>query len=493
MIARRPTRSLVLRNARIGSGGVVGSVLITDGRVAAISADPPDVSTAEMVDATGQTVLPGLWDAHVHVVQWVSAQRRVDLTGARSAREAAELMAARRTTHDERLVGFGFRDGLWPDRPAPEPLEWAGENHVVLLVSNDLHTAWLSRAALRALGYPEEHLGVLREQACIDAVARLTYAPSEEIDRWVVDALRAAAARGVVGIIDFEYTDNITDWRRRALDEVATRVVCTIYPANLDSAIADGLLTHDDVSGTHGLATVGNLKIFVDGSLNTRTALCRDPYPDLAMTADAHGLLETAPDVLEQLMTTADLAGIEPALHAIGDRANTIALDAFERIGCPGRIEHAQLIDHRDLPRFARPGLVLGVQPQHLVDDRDVADRHWSGRTDRAFAYADLLAAGARLEFGSDAPVAPLDPWQAVAAAVHRTSDGRPAWHPEQAIDVHSALAAASRGRRTVQVGDVADLVLVDDDPARTPPADLAAMPVAGTLLGGRWTFRRDN
>jgi predicted amidohydrolase YtcJ len=488
----RADPSLVLRNARIGSGGPIGSVLIKGSTIAGVSPDVPDVAADEVVDATGQTLLPGLWDAHVHMVQWVGAQRRVDLSPARSAREAAELMAARRSVPGERLIGFGFRDGLWPDHPAPELLGWAGEEQVVLLVSNDLHTAWLSPAALRALGYPGDHPGVLREQPCIDAVAQLTYTAPDETDRWIADAQRAAAARGIVGFIDFEYADNIADWRRRAMRDLATRVICMIYPAYLDKAIDDGLRTGDEVPDTGGLATVGNLKIFVDGSLNTRTALCRDSYPDVPAGADAHGLLETAPDVLEQLMAKAHCAGIEPAVHAIGDRANTIALDAFERIGCAGRIEHAQLIDERDLPRFDRPGLVLGVQPAHLIGDRDVAERHWSGRTHRAFAYADLLAAGARLEFGSDAPVSPMDPWQAIAAAVRRTGDGRPPWHPEQAIDMHSALAAASRGRRSVTAGEVADLVLVDGDPAQTPLDEVAAMPVAGTLLAGRWTFRRD-
>lgn len=109
-------------------------------------------------------------------------------------------------------------------------------------------------------------------------------------------------------------------------------------------------------------------------------------------------------------MRRAAAHGIEPAVHAIGDRANTVALDAFEAVRCRGRIEHAQLLSPEDLPRFARLGVTAGVQPRHATDDRDVADRHWAGRTERAFAYADLLAAGARLEFGSDAPVSPLDP-----------------------------------------------------------------------------------
>lgn len=136
--------------------------------------------------------------------------------------------------------------------------------------------------------------------------------------------------------------------------------------------------------------------------------------------------------------------GLLPAVHAIGDQANTIALDAFEEVGCPGRIEHAQLLSPADVPRFAALGVVAAVQPAHQPDDRDVADRHWTGRTARAFPYRSLLETGARLELGSDAPVAPLDPWDGIASAISRTDDDRPPWHPEQSIPFADALAAAS-------------------------------------------------
>jgi predicted amidohydrolase YtcJ len=117
-----------------------------------------------------------------------------------------------------------------------------------------------------------------------------------------------------------------------------------------------------------------------------------------------------------------------------------------------------------------------------------VADRHWAGRTERAFAYADLLAAGARLEFGSDAPVSPLDPWLAIASAVSRTDDDRPAWHPEQRLSVPDALVAAARGRRLIRVGDPADLVVVDVDPLKADAETLRTMPVHATMTDGRWT-----
>lgn len=488
---------LLIRDVRLGPGGPAADVLIADGRIAAIGPDLADGDAGEVVDAAGRTVLPGFWDAHVHIVQWASARRRVDLSGATSARGAAELMAeaARqgRVAPGEPLIGFGFRDGLWPDRPEPALLDWAGEEQAVALVSQDLHTAWLSRGALRAVGRGDHPTGLLREHDCLDAVARLGQADAETLDRRVADALRAAAARGVVGILDFEFADNVADWRRRAArGPLDVRVRSAIYPEYLDQAIAAGLRTGEVLSDTGGLVEVGPLKLFVDGSLNTRTALCNDPYPAPLPEHERFGILQTPPDELVRLMTRAAENGIEPAVHAIGDRANTIALDAYDQIGCSGRIEHAQLIDRADLHRFARPGLILGVQPAHATDDRDVADHHWAGRTDRAYAYADLARAGATLEIGSDAPVSPLDPWEGIAAAVHRTDDDRDPWHPEQAIPLADALAAAARGRRALNVGDPADLVIVDHDPATLNAHELRELPVHATLLGGRWTHRAE-
>jgi predicted amidohydrolase YtcJ len=223
----------------------------------------------------------------------------------------------------------------------------------------------------------------------------------------------------------------------------------------------------------------------VDGSLNTRTAYCHDPYPG----QDTHGLLELPFEELVALMDKASRNGISPAVHAIGDHANTLALDAFAKVGCPGRIEHAQLVHPDDLPRFAELGVVASVQPAHQPDDRDVADQYWTGRTAHAFPYGALLAAGATLEIGSDAPVSPLDPWDGIASAVTRTDDDRAPWHPEQSIPLPAALAAASKGRSSVKVGDVADLMVTAVDPSAVPPQDLRDLPITATLLAGRPTY----
>ncbi|GAA4729147.1 amidohydrolase [Phytohabitans rumicis] len=475
---------VLLRRVRAGLGGPLVDVRLAGGVVAAIGTGEP-AGGARVIDARGGTLLPGLVDAHVHAAQWASHRRRVPLDAATSARAVVDLLANQPPAGPgEVLMGAGFRDGLWPDAPHKDLLERALPGQPVALFSADLHTLWLSPAALRLIGW-EHPTGVLVENDCYEATSALPAAPVELLDRWVLEAAAAAAARGVTGIRDFEYADTVTDWTRRlAAGPPAVRVECVIARPVLDDAIARGHRTGDPIGETDGLLTVGPYKLFVDGSLNTRTAYCHDPYPGTAF----HGRLELPPEELVPLMDRAYRHGILPAVHAIGDHATAIALDAFARVGCPGRIEHAQLVHPGDLARFAALDLTVGVQPAHAPDDRDVADRHWAGRTGRAFPYADLLAAGARLEIGSDAPVSPLDPWDGIASAVTRSDDGRPSWHPEQAIPLAEALRAASGGRAGVRVGDPADLIVVGTDPGEVAPQDLRHIPVTATFLAGRPT-----
>ncbi|MFE2045555.1 amidohydrolase [Streptomyces sp. NPDC059477] len=485
---------LTLTRARLGAGGPLTALRIEGGRIAAISVTDAPTSGADgpVLDLDGRTVLPGLWDAHVHLGQWASVRHRLDLAGLTSARAVADAVQGRAagSSGAEVLIGYGFRDGLWPDVPDKALLDAVCPTRPVALVSGDLHAAWLNSAGLALVGWAGHPTGLLREGDAFRAVSALPEVPGEVLDDWIAQACEAAAARGVSGVIDFHFADNVTDWTRRAAaGAVAVRVDAAVYPAYLDAALAAGHRTGDVLPGTGGLVRVGPLKLFTDGSLNTRTALCHEPYPGLTGTAEAYGIEETSYDELVRLMRRAAEHGLTPAVHAIGDRANALALDAFAETGCGGRIEHAQLLSAADLPRFAALGVTAGVQPAHALDDRDVADRHWAGRTGRAFPYGALLAAGARLEFGSDAPVSPLDPWVGIAAAVHRTDDGRPAWHPEQRVPVRDALTASARGRGAPRVGDPADLVVVDVDPLKADAATLRQMPVHATMTGGRFTY----
>ncbi|GIG21528.1 amidohydrolase [Cellulomonas chitinilytica] len=478
---------MVLTGARrVGGAGPV-DVLVRDGRIAALGAGLDAGPRAERVALDGRFVVPGLWDAHTHLTQWALARRRLDVSGARSAAEAVTLVARRLAADPPpagvALVGAGFRDALWPDSPTARLLDEVAAEVPVVLVSGDLHCAWASTAGLRFLGVTHP-TGLLRESEWLPLQGAVDHVPDDVADALVGDALRAAATRGVVGVVDLEIADNLAVWRRRRTPPV--RVRAGVWEDHLDRVVREDLHTGDRVAD---LVEQGPFKVITDGSLNTRTAYCHDPYPG----SSHRGVLAVPPERLVPLMTYARAHGLRCAIHAIGDAANGLALDAFAATGAAGSIEHAQLLTAGDVARFAELGVVASVQPEHAMDDRDVADHHWAGRTDRAFAFGALHRAGVRLALGSDAPVAPLDPWAAIDAAVWRARDGREPWHPEQRIDALAALTSSVDGRPlTLRVGDPADLAVLDEDPLVLAGAAgaLRSIAVSGTLVAGEWVHR---
>jgi hypothetical protein len=490
--------SVVLRRALLAPQLPLQDVVITGDRLSLVeTAD--DADHGEVIDLEGRFVLPGLWDRHVHFDQWAQVSARLDLSHVGSAAAAGQLVAAHvaagDTPPDATMVGYGFRDALWPDAPRREVLDAAAPAIPVVLISGDLHSAWLNSAALRRFGHRADAAGLLREEAAMQVIGEVARVGDDVADAWCLAAARSAAARGVVGIVDMERPFSLDAWRRRiASGNRSLRVVSAVWSERLDEAIARNMHTGDGVDGTDGLLSVGPFKVITDGSLNTRTAFCRDPYARRdGATDEERGVLLVAPDELTRLMLRARDAGFECAVHAIGDAANAHVLQAFARTGARGSVEHAQLLDDADVVRFAQLGVVASVQPEHALDDRDVADHYWAGRTRRAFPLRSLLDAGAVLRLGSDAPVAPLDPWLAIAAAVHRTRDARPRWHPEQEITIGEALAASMPPERNGIVlgdGDVADLMVLDGDPFAAEPHELRTMPVAATMVAGHWTHR---
>lgn len=482
------TRPLLLRNVRpVGSRTGPTDLVITDSRVGG------DPAGAEVVELDGRFLLRGLWDHHVHFDHWATARHRLDLTGADSAAATVRLVADRAAAAPTMIIGYGFRDATWPDRPTLAGLDRAAPpDSVVALASNDLHCVWLNSAGFRRYGLEPTLDGLVRETPAFAVLQQVRDGDEERSDDQVAEAALAAAARGVVGIVELELQDNLAVWSRRVAAGIRSlRVECGVYPPQLAEAARLGLRTGRPLPDGGGLLTLGPYKIMSDGSLNTRTAACWDRYPEPTGDHD-HGVLQHDLADLTGLIREATEAGLDSAVHAIGDRANSVALQAFRAAGSRGRIEHAQLISDEDLPRFAELGVTASVQPDHLITDREVADQHWAGRTHRAFPLAGLLATGATLRLGSDAPVSPLDPWITIAAAVHRTAgnDQEP-WHPEQRITVGDALnASSSDGRAVVRPGDPADLVITDLDPLTATAAQLRSMPVHGTLLGGDWTHR---
>jgi predicted amidohydrolase YtcJ len=285
---------------------------------------------------------------------------------------------------------------------------------------------------------------------------------------------RVNRSLGVTEIIDLEMAYNMTDWKRRiAHGNDLLRIHAGVYQPHLEQAIQLGLKTGDLVEGTRGLVHVGPHKIITDGSLGSRTAYCHD-----AERAIEHGF--------------------KLAIHALGDKAISKTLEVLESL--PVRpldgssIEHAQLLRLEDREAFKRLGLIASVQPVHMIDDRPLCATFWPGREERAFAYRSMVDAGIPLRLGSDCPVAPLQPWEAMAVAVGRTERGfeMDPWHAEQAIDVETAWRATTWiGKSGIEVGDRADMILIDRDPLGCDAKGLRETEVLGTMLGGRWTFRR--
>ncbi|MDT3317199.1 amidohydrolase family protein [Microbacterium sp. KSW4-11] len=440
-----------------------------------------------VVEGDGGWLVPGLWDHHVHTVQWALVAQRTPLGDVTDAVQAASVMGHSPVLDDGRRVGTGFRDALWPDTPSLRLLDEHTGEVPTYLINADVHSVWLNSAAFRRESIAPTADGILREGPAFEISRRLNDVDPAVSDRFVRDALDRAAARGVTGIVDLDMAWNADAWARR-LDAGfdSLRVSFGVYPDLLDRAIAVGLATGDAVDPL-GLVRMGSLKVITDGSLGTRTAACSHPYPD-----DPHntGVLTVAPDELVELMIRATGAGLSCAIHAIGDVANSHALDAFALTGATGTIEHAQLVAHADIPRFARLGVGASVQPEHAVDDRDLTDSVWAAQTALPYPLRALAESGANLLFGSDAPVSPLDPWAAMAAAVHRTRGGRDPWRPEQGLEAATALAASTAGGSAtgsaLEPGLTADLALIDRDPLAADDPGLRATRVGATTVAGR-------
>jgi len=462
---------------------------IHDGRIAQIA----PASTWD-----GTWVMPGLWDHHVHMSEWARTFHRLDLSSTTTPAEALAKVQGAAAPGSPllatgTLVGIGLWHSRWeapfdsPGGPTRADLDAVTGDLPTVLISGDLHSAWFNSAAARRYHVDDSSdvrgSGLVREEDWFSRLPDVAGDDDARVDGWVAEAAAHAAARGVVGIMDFEFHDTHAAWRRRVEGGFSRlRVGAAVWPEHLDAAITAGHRTGDALT-PEGLIRMGPLKIISDGSLNTRTAWCADPYPDGSL-----GAPNLAEGQLRDLMQRAHRGGIRSAIHAIGDRSGSAALRAFRATGASGSIEHAQLLRDEDVHAFAELGVTASVQPAHLLDDRDTAEALWPGRTHRAYRFADLVRAGADLHFGSDAPVAPLDPWLAIRAACTRTADHRPAWHVEQILDRLAALRA-SVAVPSLTERSPADLVVLDADPLTFPAEDLREIPVRQTLCAGKVTF----
>lgn len=470
-------------------------VLVESGIVTTVASYLDPRPGVEEYDADGRWCAPGLWDQHVHFTQWTLASQRLDLAPARSPEQVLAVVAERLAARPGvPVIGWGHRPGGWDRDVTVSELDAVTGETPVVLIAGDAHNAWLNTTALLHLGMPVRD-SVVRENEWFAAYPRLvTLAGSDGTSPAAFRrTLDAAAARGIVGMVDFEFGARGQEWAERWSQGCdVLRIRWAAYADTLDEVLEAGLHTGDPLPGCDERITIGPLKIISDGSLNTRTAWCCEPYADAHRLEHPAGQPNLSGQELRDLLARAHAGGLEVATHAIGDAAVAEALAAYATTGAHGSIEHAQVVGRDDVHRMAELGIRASVQPAHLLDDRDITELVWPDRAERCFAFRWMCEDGVELALGSDAPVSPLDPWLAIAAAVHRSDDEREPWHGEQALTPAEALAASVDGQPTVGVGSPGDLVLLDADPL-APHADSAAagaalrsMRVALTAVGGR-------
>jgi predicted amidohydrolase YtcJ len=465
---------------------------------------PPD-----RVDLRGRCVVPGLNDAHTHFPTWALARGEMRLEGARSLEDALARVreALPRVQPGGWLRGRGWRSGDWspPVEPSRQVLDAVTGDVPAALLARDSHSLWLNSAALaRANGDLRvpggvveldergDPTGVLREESAWHFRDTTIEIADEEWIEAMRGGLKVAAARGVTAIHDKDgWLGAFRFFQKLRRDESLTLRVWQSLPHDLiDHLDSLGIASRfgDD------LLRLGYLKVFMDGTLGSQTALL----------LDASGVRITSGDELAEIVRRAAAAAFPVAVHAIGDGANREALDAFEAtrevwqpLGLRQRIEHAQLLAEDDIARFGQLGVAASVQFSHAPSDRDLAERHWAGATGRAYAWRSLWDSGALVANGSDAPIEELDPLAGIAAGVLRTLDDRPAWHPEQAVTAEEALRATTvnpawlagdeRRRGKLVPGFLADLVVLDRDPLAVPAEELPEVKVVATMVGGRW------
>ena len=453
----------------------------------------------ERINLEGRTIVPGFVDAHVHFLSWALAADQIDLRAAPSGAAALDLLRARSADdrskgRDENwLLGAGWSEAMLADIADPAALlDAASGGRPAAIWARDHHALWLSTSALKAVGLAGD--GIVRERAAWSVP--LPKPTRTERHRAVVAAQKTAHTLGVTGVHDFEQRLGRRTWQELDIDgRVTLRVVTAVQAEHL--AAVDAVELVSGYGSTH--LKTGPIKAFCDGTLGARTAHMLAPYAD---SGSGEALLDHAG--LVDLIIHASEQGLSVALHAIGDAAVRTALDALQQTqptwsrlanDHPPRIEHAQLIDPTDLNRFAALGVVASMQPVHAIEDQAIAQMAWGDRCAGAYAWGPLHSTGATLVLGSDAPISPLNPLAAIAAAV-----GRPLW-PGHALTADAALRAitvtpslVTGQARTVgrlAPGLAADLVVLDADPTEVDPAAITTINIVATMIGGRWVHGR--
>ena len=509
-----------------------GAVAVRGGRILAVG-DTAAVrryvgGETQVLSARGGLIMPGFSDGHTHFINGGFQLASVDLRDAATPQEFIRRLKAyaQKLKPGEWITGGDWDHTLWKGAPLPRR-EWIDSvtpNNPVFVDRLDGHEALANSAAIRAAGVTKdtpaplggeilrdprtgEPIGIFKDQA-LGLIGKAVPEPGpEQRDSALARALAYAASLGVTATshVSASWADRASYRRLEKAGRMTLRVALYLDLSDW-RAVADTIRRSgpgDD------WVKIGGLKGYVDGSAGSRTAYFFEPYADSAGYA---GLMQHAEPDLRSWVGNGDSAGLQVTVHAIGDRANAIILDIYDSVAKAHgardrrfRVEHAQHLRPQDIPRFGRLGVIASMQPYHAIDDgRWVEGRIGPVRIKTTYAFRTLLDTGAKLGFGSDWTVAPLDPILGVYAAVtRRTLDGKHpnGWVPEQKITVGEALRAYTEGNAyatfnegkwgTLAPGYYADLVVVDRNLFTVPPDSLDRARVSYTIVGGKVVYHK--
>ncbi len=504
----------------------VSALVIDQGRVIFSGSDQAalDQFPGEIIDLQQKTILPGLTDAHVHLMQLALSYEKVNCETA-TLQACLEAIAARAasTPAGQWVLGHGWNHNRWHEGyGSAAQLDAISTQHPIYLTAKSLHAAWANSAALHLAGIDESTSdpeggcimrdaqghpsGILLENA-VQLVARKISPPDENSLETSLQAVQKRLWQlGITGVHDF---DGAASFRvlQKMLEEqtLKLRVRENLLAETLDSIHVTGLRGNFGNQWLH----IGGLKLFADGALGPQTAAMLSPYEN---STNQGALLWQQPDLIE-FGKKAVRAGFSLTIHAIGDAANRTVLNAYAALRgyeqanhLPQRmhrIEHVQIIHPQDLPRLAQLNVAASVQPIHATSDYQMVDQFWGARGTSAYAFKHLLQSGAVLAFGSDAPVETVNPFVGLHAAVtRRRADGSPdvaGWHPEQCLTFHEALqgyttapaiiSGAGQHQGRLLAGYQADLIVLENDPYNIDPMTLHQQLPVATMLNGEWVW----
>ena len=496
-------------------------------------------ATTRVVDLHGQFAMPGFNDAHTHIASAGYAKLQPDFEGTRSLAEFQQRIRDRLKDFKpgEWMTGRGWDHTLWPGQKFPSryDLDAVSTGHPMIFGRVDGHVAVANSQALAIAGITREtadppgaHIerdpktgeptGMLEEDAAMQLV--FSHVPPYAADqrgRAIKMALDEASRFGVTSVQDNSVqSESLTEnfgWQnflvyRQMRDEGKLNVrVSEWLPFGLPVAALERM--RKDGGTADPWVKTGALKSFMDGSLGSRTAAMLAPYTD---DPSSMGILRVDPARLKQMAIERDRAGFQVAFHAIGDRANQVALDTFAAVAAANgprdrrdRVEHAQVVAPTDFARFASLGVVASMQPSHLLDDeRWAMNRIGPERAKRAYAWRTMLNDGVHLAFGTDYPVESINPLRGIYACVTRELPGGSppgGWEPQEKLNMDECLRAYTVGsayaefeeprKGMIAAGQLADIVVFPEDITQLPPSKLLTMPVSMTIAGGRIVYER--